>query len=112
LLFSHQSEWIPRVITASAVLNKGISETWAIITEFTDFLKQRDYFEQNRVQQSIAHMHEHFNTMLRTELEHSDSLQHIRSSLEQQVGEKQLSPTQAGMTLFEHFRQYLQSSNS
>lgn len=48
-----KSGWLPRVVTCSAVENKGISEIWDIINEYVNFTKSNKYFYENRSNQDV-----------------------------------------------------------
>jgi LAO/AO transport system kinase len=107
LLFGHESEWIPKVLVASALNNSGIRETWDSLHEFISFIKTKGYFEETRKQQNIAHLHEHFDSLIRIELDQSLEFQQAKSALEKQVREKQLSPSHAARALFEAYHNFI-----
>lgn len=46
------NNWIPKVITASALHSKGIEETWAVITAYLKQTKGNNSFETKRIQQN------------------------------------------------------------
>lgn len=111
LLFSGNATWIPKVLTASAIQHEGIAETWQTILDFVDVLQKNGRFDETRQSQHVSHLHEHFNLMLRTELEQNKELEKIRLRLEEDVRTNRISPTDAGNTLFEAFRSYLKTNS-
>lgn len=46
------SEWQPKVTLCSALKRKGISDLWALISEYLDHTKANNYFESNRTDQN------------------------------------------------------------
>lgn len=46
------SEWLPKVITASALQQEGIDDVWQMISEFHETTKANSYFENHRKQQN------------------------------------------------------------
>jgi LAO/AO transport system kinase len=46
------SEWLPKVITASALKQQGIDDVWQMISAFRESTKANDYFETHRKQQN------------------------------------------------------------
>ena len=47
-----ESGWQPKVLTASALKNKGIEDIHAMIEEYTSFAKGNDFFNQKRNEQN------------------------------------------------------------
>lgn len=46
------SKWQPKVLTASAIENKGISEIYKMILEYLELTKKNNYFSEKRNQQN------------------------------------------------------------
>lgn len=107
LLFGHQSEWMPKVLVASALNNTGIRQTWDSLQQFVDFIKSKGYFDDTRKQQNISHLHEHFDALIKMELEQSEHFQHLKSQLEQRVRDKQISPGHAAKALFDAYHDFI-----
>lgn len=106
LLFSQQ-DWIPKVLTASAVANEGIAETWKEIHRYVDFQIKNNLFNENRNLQNITHLHERFQHLLKSEIEQSAEFQKARQELEDRVSARNLSPTRGGQLLFEAFKSFI-----
>lgn len=47
-----ESGWQPKVLTASALKNKGIEEVHQMISEYVDFTQNNDFFDQKRNEQN------------------------------------------------------------
>ena len=47
-----ESGWQPKVLTASALKNKGIEEVYAMIKEYINFTQRNDFFHQKRNDQN------------------------------------------------------------
>jgi LAO/AO transport system kinase len=111
LLFNQQ-DWIPKVLTASAVANDGIGEAWKEISQYVDFQTKNNLFDEKRKLQNITHLHERFQHLLRSEIEQSEQLQKVRQKLEERVSTRSLSPTQGGQLLFDAFKSFIESKRS
>jgi LAO/AO transport system kinase len=112
LLFGHQSLWVPKVLVASAFTNSGITETLDAIHEFIQFIQQKGYFAETRKNQNISHLHEHFDFLLRIELEQSIELQEMKRTLEQKVKDNEISPNHAAKLLFERYQNLIKNKTS
>lgn len=112
LLYNHQSSWIHRVLTCSAVDNSGIEEIWNVIQEYIRHTTSSGVFSHNRKQQNITHLNEHFQFLLKCELEQAEDLKQTRKTLEEKVADSSLSPNNAGKMLFDAYREYLQTKRS
>ena len=109
LLFSHDSGFKPKVLTASAMENRGIKETWQCVEEFLLYQRDHGVFEANRSDQNVAYFHEQFNYFLKRTIESSASLQKVQKEMETQVRNQQTSPTNAALTLFETFKESIKT---
>jgi LAO/AO transport system kinase len=49
--------WEPKVLTASAIEQKGINKIWDTISEFVEFTKKENIFYNQRNQQALEWMH-------------------------------------------------------
>ncbi|PID60333.1 MAG: methylmalonyl Co-A mutase-associated GTPase MeaB [Ignavibacteriae bacterium] len=49
--------WTPKVLTSSALENKGIDKIWEMILEFVEFTKKENIFEKQRKGQALEWMH-------------------------------------------------------
>jgi LAO/AO transport system kinase len=60
-----ESNWIPQVLTCSAVNNSGIEEVWQKIEAYKSQTVQNGYFSKKRNRQSIYWMHETIEEQLK-----------------------------------------------
>lgn len=49
--------WQPKVLTASAIENKGVDKIWEMILEFVEFTKNNNIFDERRNEQNLEWMH-------------------------------------------------------
>lgn len=47
-----ENKWIPKVLSCSAIENKGISEIWQVILSFIELTKENSHFDKNRATQN------------------------------------------------------------
>ncbi|MFM9983829.1 MAG: methylmalonyl Co-A mutase-associated GTPase MeaB [Flavobacteriales bacterium] len=72
------SSWTPRVLTTSALENKGIGETWNMILAFEAWMKERSLFHKNRQSQDENWMMETLHQLLNEEFFANESnRQHV-----------------------------------
>lgn len=109
LLYHGDSQWTPKVLTSSAMSNQGIQETWNVIQQFIEHSKASGSFTQTRKNQNVSHLHEHFQFLLRQELEEAESLHDIRRTLEEKVGNTIVSANHAAKLLLDAYRAYLRN---
>lgn len=104
--------WSPRVLTSSALQNKGIRETWSMIQDYKMKVSGSGYFQQNRRQQNIAWFNDRFQELLLSDYQRFDSLRNEMQKLQEKVGRAELSPLQAAQRLLEAYHQALCNSTS
>lgn len=107
-LFHHKdSLWTPKVLTTSSITLDGIPEVYQEVGAFVARMKSLGEFDRNRSSQNIAHMHDHFNQLLKAMLLGSSPLQEKIKSLESDVNEKKLTSTEAARRMLSLFQQEL-----
>ena len=52
------SGWSPKVLTCSAVEDKGIEEIWRTVSEYVELTRMTGYFTERRRQQAVYRMHD------------------------------------------------------
>jgi LAO/AO transport system kinase len=95
-LYDKGGAWIPKVLTASALLSKGLDEIHDSMSKFVSTKKQSGDFARNRALQDIAHMHDHFQQRLKDEINNSSFLQGKFTG-------------EAGKKLLGYFQEYIQT---
>lgn len=58
------NEWIPEVLSASALKGKGIEAIWQVVEKFENQQKLKGYFEKNRQEQALSWFEEALSDML------------------------------------------------
>ena len=87
--------YIPKVMTASAIENIGISEIWDTILDFFKTVQENNYFVTNRKEQIIHWLHETIIEKLKSDFyKDSERMKEIKS-LEKKAVEGQISPFRA-----------------
>lgn len=72
------SNWVPQVLTSSAIQQKGIDHVWNMILSYEKWMKERDYFTSNRQSQDENWMMETLHQLLHDEFFSNDSnRQHV-----------------------------------
>lgn len=105
-----ESGWTTNVLTCSALTNSGIAEVWKTIDQYKDQTQASGYFIENRKQQSIAWLHEYFDSLLKREIQRYPSLQKEKDTLEKNVAEQKLSPQAAASQLLEAYHKTISHS--
>ena len=60
-----ENEWVPQVLTCSAIENKGIKEVWELISTFAQTTKEKGYFGKRRKSQDKDWFIGHVNELLK-----------------------------------------------
>ncbi len=60
-----KSGWVPKVLTCSALNDKGIDEVWATIHQYVNFAKQNGFFQEKRNNQAKYWMYETINQIIK-----------------------------------------------
>jgi LAO/AO transport system kinase len=99
------TDWTPKVLTCSALENKGIAEVWKMIVDFEIVQKANGYFTAKRKEQNVNWMHENFDLLIKKEINKSTELKHLLKTMEKKVKENELTPIQASASLHKLFLQ-------
>lgn len=110
-LFSdHSSGWKPKVLTSSALENKGIREVWESILRYKDDTLHSGYFDLHRKNQSITAFREAFDQLLKNELTQSPEIQKKSTTLEQEVADQKISAYEAARQLLELYHRAIKKA--
>lgn len=63
----NSNEWVPKVLTCSAVKSAGMEEIWNLITDFEALTKSNGWFRKNRQSQNLSWMEETIKYHLETD---------------------------------------------
>ncbi|MBL7870046.1 MAG: methylmalonyl Co-A mutase-associated GTPase MeaB [Cyclobacteriaceae bacterium] len=103
-LFSESdSGWKPKVITASALEKKGITETWSLIEQYVTFTKANGYFEKHRTQQNLVWFHEHMQQLLQQKLNQDTEINSKINAFEKEITRKKILPSRAAKQIIQDF---------
>lgn len=103
-LFSEKPNgWTPKVLTCSAIEQKGIEEVWQMITEYISFTKDNNTFTSKRDQQEEYWF---YDTLNHTLLDRFYSNQKVKSLMKEQLKllkQKKATPYDAASSLLDLF---------
>lgn len=101
LLHPASHGWQPRVVTASALENKGIADIWTVVQEFHATLNNTGEWQRKRAEQAVSWMWKDIRATLIERFENHAEVRAHAQALERQVREGMLPPSQAAMQLLE-----------
>lgn len=97
------SGWSPKVLTCSALENRGVSEVWTTILEYLNDTTANGFFQQRRSEQVRYAMYETINEMLKNNFYQNQTIQQQIVILEKQVIENATSSLAAANQLLESY---------
>lgn len=97
------NNWIPQVLTCSAMQKEGLSNVWNTIDQFVNQTKLNGWFEKNRSKQSLRWMHDTLGSFLTDSLYSSQHMKQIIQEKEKAVLQNKLNPYQAAKELFAYY---------
>lgn len=98
-----ESQWLPKVLTCSALYNTSIDKVWDLCLEYVDFTKKNQFFEKNRKKQSIYWMDETIMFELQKRFKQNSEIQNLYNNLINDVSEDKLSSFSAAYILLEKY---------
>ncbi|HMQ47492.1 MAG TPA: methylmalonyl Co-A mutase-associated GTPase MeaB [Saprospiraceae bacterium] len=97
------SQWIPQVLTCSAISGTGLPEILETLFEFIAFTQKNAYFDSNRKLQARYWLYETINDRLRADFFQHPSVREKLSFIEKEVLSGQISSFQGAEKLLELF---------
>jgi LAO/AO transport system kinase len=91
--------WTPKVLTASALYNKGLADIWATIEEFILLTKENGYFKKLRNEQSLGILKEGIEQGLTSGFFNSQTIKPLIKNYEQQILNAEINPYEAAQLL-------------
>jgi LAO/AO transport system kinase len=91
--------WTPKVLTASALYNKGLADVWATIEEFILLTKENGYFKKLRNEQSLGILKEGIEQGLTSGFFNSQTIKPLIKQYEQQILNAEINPYEAAQLL-------------
>jgi LAO/AO transport system kinase len=98
-----KSGWEPKVLTCSALQQKGIPEVWALITEYKALTTHNGFFEEKRREQSRGLLREAIQERLMEDLFRHPEIQERIKDLEEAVVQNRSSAYHAANKLTEAY---------
>jgi LAO/AO transport system kinase len=105
-LHLHQAKisgWIPKVLTCSAINNKGIAETWKAIDDYITKTKTNGFFELTRSAQNASWFHDYFMHLLKSDLSKFGDVKQRKEELEREITNQKISPVRAALQLLQAY---------
>ena len=100
-----ESGWKPKVLTCSAYQKTGISEIWETINEYLVQVRENNYFQQRRNEQSRFWMYETINEQLRNQFYQNEKIEAAMAELENKVLKEETSSFLAAKKLLDLYDQ-------
>lgn len=86
------NNWHPKVLTCSALQNKGITKVWEMITEFTNLARNSSSFDKNRIKQNQNWFVETVNDKLYHNFYNDELVKTELNKLLLEIEENKISP--------------------
>ena len=99
------SGWNPKVLTCSAYMKTGISEIWDTIDEYLGHVKNNQYFQHRRNEQSKFWMYETINEQLRKNFYQNEEIKTLLEESEKKVLKEEISSFIAAKRLLDRYDQ-------
>ena len=96
-----ESNWNPKVLTVSAIENRGIDKSWQTINEYIKLTKENGYFELNRKRQLLQTLNENIKQTLIDTFYSDKTIGRELKILENMIADGKITPYQAAEKLFE-----------
>jgi LAO/AO transport system kinase len=98
-----ESGWEARVMTCSALENKGIDEIWVNISDYCRHTQNNNFFKERRQQQARYWMFETISEQLRNSFYNNLEIKEMLAVLEQKVLNDQISPFIAAQQILDAY---------
>ena len=90
-----ESNWIPKVVTCSALDSKGVDEIYEMISEYFIMTKKNGYFYQKRNSQNKNWLFETIDNELKNEFYQNDKIQEALKKFNKKIESQEINPFQA-----------------
>ncbi len=100
-LLRHDEHWQARVLTCSALENRGIAEVWTMIGEYIEQAKTSGLFESKRSEQNQAWLKNLIQDQLQLKLAQNPAVKEALPKLQQAVLNKKITPYLAAKQLID-----------
>lgn len=100
---SKENQWIPQVVTCSALSKLGIADIWQLILDYQRFTQANNFFYENRKAQSTYWLHDTIEQSLKKQFYQDPSVQSHLKAIEQLVLEGKMSSFKGAEELLKTF---------
>jgi LAO/AO transport system kinase len=104
LLPPSASGWIPKVLTCSALYNKGIREIWTLVKEYADFAGSSGYLKKLRLEQSRYWMYETIRDGIYQQVFHDPDMKKELEKYEKAISEGRLTSFMAATAILNKYK--------
>ncbi len=91
--------WHPRVLTCSALEERGIDDIIVNVEDFVSLTKKNGFFDEQRKQQAVIRMHDTVIEILKGSFYGDERIREMMSRLESQLREGEITPFNAALKL-------------
>jgi len=98
-----ESQWKPRVLLCSAISGLGMNDIWDTVQHYFSFIKQNNYFLQQRHYQAKYWMYETITEMLKENFYSRQDIKKKLTQLEKQVIEHKISSIAAAEQIINQY---------
>lgn len=98
-----ENQWIPQVVTCSALSKLGIADIWQLILDYQQFTQVNNFFYDNRKAQSTYWLHDTIEQSLKKQFYQDPSVQSRLKAIEQLVLEGKMSSFRGAEELLKTF---------
>ncbi len=97
------SEWIPSVMTCSALTDKGIEEIFRIVISYVNITRQSGYFEEHRKKQAVVRMHNTIIDYLKSSFYNKEEVKAMLPGIERQLYDGTITSYNAALILLDKY---------
>lgn len=98
-----ESQWSPKVLTASGIHHQGIQQVWDVIAEYFDLVKKNGYFEYKRKEQNKYWLKQTIEEHLKRSFYENPDIKEALQVQLKAVDENKTTPFEAARILLELF---------
>jgi LAO/AO transport system kinase len=112
LFQSASSGWSPKVVTCSALHDKGITDIWTMVSDYVSLTRSSGFFDANRTHQNLGWFNDYFEQLLKADFRNSLTLLEVQKSLNEKVSKQVISPYAAAHELMRAYHKTLTGTKS
>lgn len=97
------SGWTPKVITCSALANRGIEDIWTTIQEYVKMTKRSGFFDERRKEQAVIRMHDTILDQLKNSFYNNEDIKTMSIDLEKQLRKGAITSYKAAWDMLDKY---------